>query len=176
MSFAFLLVVIAMVFAEMAFLGWKINMVEAIDITICGGLAVDFVLHMTHSFNHHSGLNVDRARSAMRDMGVSIAAGVVTTFCACFVLFFTQMTVFNLFGSFIAMVVCSGFVVTMTGLVAALAVLGPSNEEGQVQIELPTKLQQFLGRQHMGGQRRRRDLQVARRARMGPLGEGELEL
>ena len=176
LSFAFLLVVIAMVFAEMAFLGWKINMVEAIDITICGGLAVDFVLHMTHSFNHHSGLNVDRARSAMRDMGVSIAAGVVTTFCACFVLFFTQMTVFNLFGSFIAMVVCSGFVVTMTGLVAALAVLGPSNEEGQVQIELPTKLQQFLGRQHMGGQRRRRDLQVARRARMGPLGEGDLEL
>ena len=144
LSFFFFLEVISITFAAMAALGWKINMIEAIDITICSGLAVDFVLHLSHSFNCHSGQNVERARLGIRDMGVSIFAGVGTTFCACFVLFFTSMTLFHLFGMFIAMVLVSGFLVTFTGLLAALATLGPSNTQGQVKITFPVTLRSFF--------------------------------
>eukprot|EP00619_Florenciella_sp_RCC1007_P016010 CAMPEP_0205933334 /NCGR_PEP_ID=MMETSP1325-20131115/32763_1 /ASSEMBLY_ACC=CAM_ASM_000708 /TAXON_ID=236786 /ORGANISM="Florenciella sp., Strain RCC1007" /LENGTH=61 /DNA_ID=CAMNT_0053303175 /DNA_START=42 /DNA_END=224 /DNA_ORIENTATION=+ len=51
-SFASLMCVLSFVFCLMCMAGWKINVLESIDISIASGMAVDFVLHLAHSYNH----------------------------------------------------------------------------------------------------------------------------
>ena len=121
--------IISLVFAEMVIFGWKINLLEAIDISIAGGMSVDYLLHLVHSFNHQSGSADQKVRGALREMGVSVTSGLCTTLVACVALYLCDMLWFRLFGCFITMVVLSSFVSSMLGLMALLACFG-ANDKG----------------------------------------------
>jgi len=120
--------IVSLVFGLMVLSGWSINLLEAVDISIAGGMSVDYLLHMVHSFNHRKGDSHQKVRGALREMGVSVTMGVVTTFTACCALLATEMLWFRLFGVFIVMVVCSAFFTSMVGLMALLAQMGPSSK------------------------------------------------
>merc|ERR1712070_335092 len=119
--------IISFVFAEMVVFGWSINLLEAVDIAIAGGMSVDYLLHLVHSYNHQTGETQDRMRKALEEMGVSVTAGGLTTFVACIALLLCDMLWFKLFGCFIIMVICSAFACSMLGLMALLASCGAAN-------------------------------------------------
>jgi predicted RND superfamily exporter protein len=127
--------IVSFVFGLMVVSGWSINLLEAVDISIAGGMSVDYLLHMVHSYNHNSGSSAERVRKALREMGVSVSMGIATTFIACCALLLTDMLWFRLFGVFIIMVVCSAFLTSMFGLMALLAQVGPSNRDASVEDE-----------------------------------------
>jgi len=52
--------------------GWKINVLEAIDITVAVGMAVDFSLHLAHTYVHASGDRFERTTKTLEVMGVSV--------------------------------------------------------------------------------------------------------
>ena len=127
--------IVSFVFGLMVVSGWSINLLEAVDISIAGGMSVDYLLHMVHSYNHNTGSAAERVRKALREMGVSVSMGIATTFIACCALLLTDMLWFRLFGVFIIMVVCSAFLTSMLGLMALLAQVGPSHHDASVEDE-----------------------------------------
>ena len=38
------------------------NILEAVDISIAGGMSVDYVLHLAHSYNSQTGDHADKVR------------------------------------------------------------------------------------------------------------------
>ena len=111
---------------------WKINILETVDISIAGGMSVDYVLHMAHAFNHYPGTSSERGRGALKQMGVSVLAGMFTTFIACIPLYLCDMVWFSGFGCFVTMVIVTAFFVSMSGLMAFLEVFGPDEPQGEV--------------------------------------------
>mmetsp|Transcript_34503 Transcript_34503/g.59278 ORF Transcript_34503/g.59278 Transcript_34503/m.59278 type:complete len:167 (-) Transcript_34503:380-880(-) len=107
--------IISLVFCEMVFFGWEVDILVAIDISIASGMSVDYVLHLAHAYNGETGDHADKVRKALKDMGVSVASGMLTTFFACIALFLCDMLWFRLFGCFIAMVIITAFAVSMFG-------------------------------------------------------------
>lgn len=112
--------------------GWTINILEAVCMSIAGGMSVDYVLHMCHSYNHLPGDAPSKVREALEEMGVSVTSGAITTFCACISLFLCDMLWFRLFGCFIAMIVITAFIVSLVTLMALLAVVGPGEGKGYI--------------------------------------------
>ena len=76
--------------------------------SIAGGMAVDYVLHMSHAYNHQdpSLTSSERVRLAMGEMGISVLSGCITTFGACCALFSCDLLWFKMFGYFPARSSC----------------------------------------------------------------------
>ena len=66
---ASLLCTVSLVFLLIVVVGWKINIIESIGLSIATGLAVDYVLHLAHSFNHQHGSASTKTRLALAEMG-----------------------------------------------------------------------------------------------------------
>mmetsp|Transcript_34502 Transcript_34502/g.59276 ORF Transcript_34502/g.59276 Transcript_34502/m.59276 type:complete len:201 (-) Transcript_34502:201-803(-) len=124
--------IISLVFCEMVFFGWEVDILVAIDISIASGMSVDYVLHLAHAYNGETGDHADKVRKALKDMGVSVASGMLTTFFACIALFLCDMLWFRLFGCFIAMVIITAFAVSMFGMMSLLALAGPGDGQGEM--------------------------------------------
>merc|ERR1711998_607428 len=100
--------------------------------SIAGGMSVDYVLHLAHAYNGETGGHADKVRKSLKDMGVSVTSGMITTFMACIALFLCNMLWFRLFGCFIAMVIITAFAVSMTGMMSLLSLAGPGDGQGEV--------------------------------------------
>ena len=142
-AFVSLLCVVSVTLALMALAGWEVNVIESIDISIAGGMAVDYVLHMAHAYNHQppSWTREDRVKSAMGEMGVSVLSGMLTTFGACCALFACQLLWFRRFGIFITMLIMSSFFVSTFAMMPALVLCGPTGGKGDLRalLGLPAK-------------------------------------
>jgi predicted RND superfamily exporter protein len=128
-----LVAVIAGVLATMAVAGWKVNIIESIDISIAGGMAVDYILHLAHAFNHQESFltGEGRVRGALGEMGVSVLSGALTTLSATCALFCCQLLWFRNFGIFIALLVIWSIVVSMMPMMALFCYV-PGDSFGQV--------------------------------------------
>ena len=142
-AFVSLIVVVSCTLALMALAGWEINVIESIDISIAGGMAVDYVLHLAHAYNHQPPLwpREQKVRAAMGEMGVSVLSGMLTTFGACCALFACQLLWFRQFGIFITMLVMSSFIVSTFAMLPALCLFGPTHGRGDLRklLGLPAK-------------------------------------
>jgi hypothetical protein len=133
-AFGSLVTTVSTTLALMVFYGWELNVIESIDVSIAGGMAVDYVLHMSHAYNHQdpSLSSSERVRLAMGEMGISVLSGCITTFGACCALFSCDLLWFKMFGYFICTLIMSSFVVSNFGMMALLALCGPTNGKGDV--------------------------------------------
>ena len=103
---------------------------------VAGGMAVDYVLHMSHAYNHQdpSLTSNERVRRAMAAMGISVLSGCLTTFGACCALFSCELLWFKMFGYFICTLIFSSFIVSNFGMMALLAWYGPTGGRGDVDV------------------------------------------
>jgi len=133
-AFGSLVTTVSTTLALMVFYGWELNVIESIDVSIAGGMAVDYVLHMSHAYNHQDPTltSSERVRLAMGEMGISVLSGCITTFGACCALFSCDLLWFKMFGYFICTLIMSSFVVSNFGMMALLALCGPTNGKGDV--------------------------------------------
>jgi len=129
--------VVSLVFFLMVVFQWKINVIESIGISLAAGMAVDYVLHLAHSYNHQSGADpAEKVRGCLAEMGISITYGCITSFSACVALYLCDFLWFKIFGYFITMIITSSFFVSMLGMMAALVCFGPG-EAPDGEIKLP---------------------------------------
>lgn len=104
----------------------NLGLVESINATILVGLAVDYTVHLAHSYNaaHQNG-RFQRSRHALFEIGVSVLGGAVTSLCSAFVLFWATLTFFIRFGQLIFVTLALSLLFSTVWFMATLMIVGP---------------------------------------------------
>lgn len=121
--------ILASVLATMTMIGWQLGNIVSINLTILGGFAVDYVVHLAHSFMHNRGTREERVRAALADMGVSVLSGMITSVGASLMLFATTLQFFAKFGGFLLMTVAFSWVWANFFFMSLMATVGPEGGE-----------------------------------------------
>jgi len=116
-------------FGIMALLGWSISILESICMIIVVGMAVDYTVHLMHSYNEaHSPDRFGKAQTALTEMGVSVISGALTTLFASMPLLLAQFKFFTQFGSFIAIITFCSILWAIPYLMTLAMCIGPEGE------------------------------------------------
>ena len=117
----------------MCIMGWSISVTEGVCISIAGGLAADYTVHIAHAFIHTSITgSYERAQGAFSKLLTPLAAGGLTTLAAVLPLFFCNLLLFNRFGAFIAALVLCSFINAAVFFILLLLIAGPDGDEGSM--------------------------------------------
>ena len=114
--------------------GWDLDFLVSIDITVAAGMAVDYCLHLSHSYMHQHGTREERTRKTLGEMGGSVFQGMLTTMFALMPLFLTGFLFFSRFGFFGMCLISSSWVISNLGLMSALATFGPADGQGDIAV------------------------------------------
>jgi len=113
--------------------GWVLGMYECMFLQLTAGMAVDYVVHLAHAYNEsHATSRADRMRESLREMGVSVGSGAISTLAASGLLFICSFRVFNLYGSFIFFVILWAIVWALLFFPAAMMAFGPEGTQGNL--------------------------------------------
>merc|ERR1712039_817926 len=121
-----------------AIAGLGLGIFEAIGLIIVVGLAVDYSVHICHSYNETRFINgmvatrVQKTQHALTEMGISVVSGAATTFLASLFLVAASFMFYYIFGIFMLMTVIWSILVSLTMLPALLCIIGPEGERGDL--------------------------------------------
>eukprot|EP00927_Polykrikos_kofoidii_P003073 TRINITY_DN11218_c0_g1_i1.p1 TRINITY_DN11218_c0_g1~~TRINITY_DN11218_c0_g1_i1.p1 ORF type:complete len:1167 (-),score=160.03 TRINITY_DN11218_c0_g1_i1:20-3229(-) len=116
----------------MPLLGWSLGENECIFLIAVVGLSVDYTVHLLHSYNLSSGSRLQRCRTALGDMGISVVNSSITTLLACAILFGCGFYFFFQFGAFIFFVIGYSILMSITLLIPLLMLFGPGDSQGDI--------------------------------------------
>ncbi|KNC55733.1 resistance-nodulation-cell division superfamily protein [Thecamonas trahens ATCC 50062] len=149
LAFVALVTIAGAIVSTMVVFGFTLGVNESLGLVICVGLAVDYTVHLAHSYNESEASgHLPRARQASRmrllktqyaltEMGVSIVGGAVTTLSSGAILvFFCKLLFFKRFGSLIFMTILCSLFISMLYLVSLLFTLGPLGNAGRIKVAL----------------------------------------
>jgi len=116
--------------------GWYLGISESIAGVIVIGLAVDYVIHLGHMYLEvgHLGYETraERWEMALKNMGVTVLAGAVTTLVAGLSMRFCQMTFFLQMSTLISVTIVYSLLFTLFFFMCLLRVAGPEHDCGDV--------------------------------------------
>jgi hypothetical protein len=110
----------------MHWIGDYMNMVTAINLVLAIGLCVDYSVHVCHSFISAQGTHDERARYALKTIGVPVFNGGLTTLLATLVLSVASSYVFQVFFRMFLLIVIFGLYFGMVVLPVVLSLVGPA--------------------------------------------------
>lgn len=106
--------------------GWELGVAESITIVILIGLSVDFVVHLANHYvesvypDKHN-----RIKISLKEIGVSIVSGAITTMGSGVFLFFATMIIFNKFAVLIICTMVFSLLYSLCFFSALLHTVGP---------------------------------------------------
>eukprot|EP01009_Symbiontida_sp_KSa7_P008125 NODE_53_length_1819_cov_930.328814_g44_i0.p1 GENE.NODE_53_length_1819_cov_930.328814_g44_i0~~NODE_53_length_1819_cov_930.328814_g44_i0.p1 ORF type:complete len:528 (+),score=95.91 NODE_53_length_1819_cov_930.328814_g44_i0:32-1585(+) len=125
--------VVLCVFSFMVAIGWKLDIMEAICLTILVGMSVDYVVHYANAYTANDyPLRKDRTRFALFSMGISVSSGAVSTLCSSFVLFFCKISFFWKFGTFMFINIFLSYLWANGFFITLCMILGPEYVQGKL--------------------------------------------
>merc|ERR1711977_502818 len=120
--------ILASVLGAMVALGWELGTIESICLTILAGFSMDYVVHLAHSFvQAEKKERLDKVRSALDEIGVSVLGGMLTSASAAVALMICQLQFFHKFGIFLMLTVSISWVWANIGFMASMALFGPDD-------------------------------------------------
>ena len=112
----------------MGMYGWDLDPYIATCITILVGFSVDYVVHISISYNESQRPSrTAKVQDAICSMGVSVTAGFLSTAGAASFLLFATIVFFGTFGTFILSAICSAYLFAVLFFPAVLSLFGPEN-------------------------------------------------
>merc|ERR1719387_1247825 len=82
-------------------MGWQLGSAEALAMMILTGFAVDYVVHLAHAYMESNATSrLERTHDALRDLGISVFWGMLTSVIAAGVLASLQLQFMSKFGTF----------------------------------------------------------------------------
>merc|ERR1711907_625447 len=120
--------ILASVLGAMVALGWELGTIESICLTILAGFSVDYVVHLAHSFvQAEKKERLDKVRSALDEIGVSVLGGMLTSASAAVALMICQLQFFHKFGVFLILTVLISWIWANMAFMASMALFGPDD-------------------------------------------------
>lgn len=114
-------------------LGWKLGVLESLNLCMVVGLAVDYVVHLAEAYNASPYVRRhDRARNMLEKMGLSVLSGAFTTFGAALFMLGAQIQFIYQFGIFVMITVCTSLLFSMFVFTSLMLVLGPEGNTGSI--------------------------------------------
>lgn len=128
-----ILCVVSCVTGTMFLLGWKVGVLESIQLALVVGFSVDYIVHFANAYvEAREQKRAARTARALFDMGVSVVGGAATTIGASVFLMLTQMLFFARFGSFIFMTIGYSTVFAFFYFIGACFMFGPEENFGSI--------------------------------------------
>jgi len=121
------------VLAVVAYSGWELGSAESVGVVVCVGFAVDYVVHLAAHFIHskHSDRNT-RVRESLRELGISIVGGSVTTVAATSVLFLCVLVLFAKFATLVISTIVLSLIYSLAFFAALCHALAPMGGLGDL--------------------------------------------
>lgn len=118
--------------ASLVLLGWELNILESVIITVSVGLSIDFTLHYGVAYRLAPDLDrKNRAHCSMVRVGSVIFVAAVTTFLAGLFMFPSVTLVYQKFGTFLVLVISISWMYSTLFFQSLLNVIGPQGAFGQ---------------------------------------------
>jgi len=125
--------ILTSVVACMKWLDWTIGVNESVIFAMAVGVAVDFVLHLGHSYTHATQDTKDltpnyefRTRSALGFVGISVTMACVTTVIGGSAMTGASVLFFNRFGVYLCIAMLWSWIFSLFHFPALLAIFGPN--------------------------------------------------
>ncbi|CAG5124156.1 unnamed protein product, partial [Candidula unifasciata] len=130
-----ILLVIATFSGCIKLFGYKISMIESVNLSLVGGLSVDYVVHFSDSYSHapHDDRQ-RRVRDMLEHMGISVLSGAITTSGAAIFLLQAKIFFFFQFGVFIILTIFFSLFYNLFWFAPMMAVIGPEGNTGSLTI------------------------------------------
>lgn len=113
--------------------GWKLGVLESLNLTLVVGLAVDYVVHLAEGY--HSSQKEDRVgkvQDMLEGVGISVLSGAVTTLGASLFMLFAKILFFMQFGIFMFGTIGFSLFYALGFFSTLLSIVGPINEMGSI--------------------------------------------
>ena len=125
--------IIVNVMAIVAYAGWELGAGESVGVVVCVGFAVDYVVHLAAHYIHSGDADRNnRIKGSLRELGVSILGGSVTTIAAALVLFLCVLSIFQKFAIFVIATILFSVVYSLGFFASLCHVMGPVGAFGDV--------------------------------------------
>ena len=123
--------IIVNVLAMVIYNGWQLGSSESVGVVICVGFAVDYVVHLASHFVHSKHKDrFNRTREALRELGVSIVSGSITTVVAVAVLFLCVIFTFTKFAVLVISTIVLSILYSLGFFAALCHTIGPRGDVG----------------------------------------------
>ncbi|KAL4237665.1 hypothetical protein ACF0H5_002379 [Mactra antiquata] len=113
--------------------GWKLGLLEALNMCMVVGLTVDYVVHLAEGY--HMSKHTDR-KSRVQDMlevmGISVFSGACTTLGASIFMFFAQIQFIIKFGMFMFCTIGFSLIYSLGFFTTLMGVIGPEGDRGSI--------------------------------------------
>ena len=117
---------LASVLGTIVAMGWQLGSNESLCIMVLCGFAVDYVVHLSHSYMESTSMTrLERVHDALRDMGISVFWGMLTSMFAAAALASCQIQFLSKFGIFFMLTISYAYLWSVLFLMPCLAFIGP---------------------------------------------------
>eukprot|EP01029_Cantina_marsupialis_P020735 TRINITY_DN4883_c0_g1_i2.p1 TRINITY_DN4883_c0_g1~~TRINITY_DN4883_c0_g1_i2.p1 ORF type:complete len:785 (-),score=219.97 TRINITY_DN4883_c0_g1_i2:317-2509(-) len=125
--------ILVCVMGSMQLRDWELGVTESIAGVVVVGFSFDYAVHIANAFieSHHT-TRKEKMRAALREMGISVFAGAITSAGAGSVMFLCTMMFFTKFAFMMVMNVVSALVWSCAFLPAILMAIGPTANSGNI--------------------------------------------
>ncbi|XP_074662875.1 protein dispatched homolog 1-like [Tubulanus polymorphus] len=113
--------------------GWKLGVLESLNLVLVVGLSVDYVVHLAEGYSRSVRSDrLGRVHEMLDQVGISIISGACTTLGASLFMFFAVILFFTQFGIFLFCTIGFSIFYSLLFFTAVLCTLGPQGEFGSI--------------------------------------------
>ncbi|ESO83544.1 hypothetical protein LOTGIDRAFT_51941, partial [Lottia gigantea] len=124
--------IISVTVATLVLLGWELNILESVIITVAIGMSIDFTLHYGVAYRLSPDLDREmRVACSIGRMGSAVAMAAFTTFLAGALMMPSTVLAYQKFGIFLMLIISIGWVYSTFFFQSLLRSLGPQGGFGQ---------------------------------------------
>jgi len=117
-----------------AYREWELGSAESVGVVVCVGFAVDYVVHLAAHFVHSKAKDRNtRVRESLREVGISIMSGSVTTVAATATLFLCVLVLFAKFATLVIFTILLSSFYSLAFFAAICHTFGPMGNVGNIQ-------------------------------------------
>ncbi|KAI0208212.1 hypothetical protein LSAT2_007121 [Lamellibrachia satsuma] len=113
--------------------GWKLGLMESINLTLVVGLSVDYVVHLAEGYSRSShSKRLGRLHDSLAQVGVSVLSGACTTIGGSAFLLLAEIILFMQFGVFMFATILFSIVFALGFFSTTLGIFGPEDDRGSI--------------------------------------------
>ena len=126
--------ILTSVLGLMYLLGWTLGVIESIGVVLSIGFSFDYVAHVANAYteSNKGDTRLERTRTALTDLGISILFGALSTVAAGSMLFFAVVIFFTKIGVITVATVTIALLWALLFLPALLHTFGPTGQTGEL--------------------------------------------